>query len=68
MSILSLFKNNEIKLIEKRKEFSDKYSFSFESKSPLNWKAGQHGIFKFKGENDFNCNATNVNNSWYKCG
>lgn len=50
MNILSLFKNNEIALIEKRKEFSDKYSFSFESKSPLNWKAGQHGIFRFKGE------------------
>lgn len=50
MSILSLFKNNEIKLIDKRKEFSDKYSFSFESKSPLSWKAGQHGLFNFKGE------------------
>lgn len=50
MSIFSLFKKNELMLIEKKKEFSDKYYFSFESKSPLNWKAGQHGIFKFKGK------------------
>jgi ferredoxin-NADP reductase len=50
MSILGFLKNNEIKLIEKRKEALDNYSFSFESKFPLSWKAGQHGIFKFKGE------------------
>lgn len=48
MNIFDLFKNNELKLIEKKKEFLDKYSFSFESKAPINWKAGQHGIFKFK--------------------
>lgn len=50
MSILGLFKNHEIKLIEKRKESLDNYSFTFKSKSPINWKAGQHGIFNFKGE------------------
>ena len=50
MSILSLFKNNEIKLTKKRKECLNNYSFSFQSKSPIKWRAGQHGIFKFKGE------------------
>lgn len=68
MSILSLFKNNEIKLIDKRKEFSDKYYFSFESKSPLNWKAGQHVIFNFKGEklNEGNSRMFSVGSSPYE--
>ncbi|MCA9766863.1 MAG: FAD-dependent oxidoreductase, partial [Carnobacterium sp.] len=36
---------------------SDNYSFSFESKEPLNWKAGQHGLFNFKGEKLIKGNA-----------
>lgn len=50
MNILNLFKNNEIRLIEKKEEALDKYSFSFQTISPIDWKAGQHGIFSFKGE------------------
>lgn len=45
-----LLKKSTIKLIEKRQETRDIYVFVFESKSRLRWKAGQHGVFKFKGE------------------
>lgn len=48
--ILGLLKYNEIKLIEKRQETSDSYLFSFQFKPELEWKAGQHGMFAFKGE------------------
>lgn len=50
MKLLGLFKNNEIKLIEKRLETKDSYLFSFEFNPNLQWKPGQNGIFKFKGE------------------
>ena len=48
MNILNLFKNSELKLIEKKRESGDKYVFHFERKSPMNWKAGHDGIFTFK--------------------
>lgn len=48
--ILGLLKNNKIKLVEKRQETSDSYLFSFQFKPELEWKAGQHGMFIFKGE------------------
>lgn len=35
-------------LLTKEKNFQTSILFSFESKSPINWKAGQHGIFSFK--------------------
>lgn len=49
-NILGLFKNNKIKLVEKRLETKDSYLFSFEFNPRLEWKAGQHGMFSFKGE------------------
>lgn len=48
--ILGLLKTNEIKLVDKKPETNGSYLFSFEFKSDLEWKAGQHGMFKFKGE------------------
>lgn len=48
--ILGLLKTNEIKLVDKKPEASGSYLFSFEFKPDLEWKAGQHGMFKFKGE------------------
>lgn len=50
MNLLDLFKNTELKLIEKRNESGDNYVFHFEPQSRLHWKAGQAGIFRFKGE------------------
>lgn len=50
MSILNLFKSRELVLISKNQHFFNIYSFDFVYKSPLNWKAGQHGLFSFKGE------------------
>ena len=48
--ILGLFKNNKIKLVDKKSVANSNYLFSFKFKPDLEWKAGQHGMFKFKGE------------------
>ena len=48
--VLGLFKNNEIQHVEKRPETKDSYLFSFKFEPGIEWKAGQHGMFKFKGE------------------
>ena len=45
MDILSIFKKHEISLKEKYSEVGDIYTFIFETKEQINWKAGQHGIF-----------------------
>lgn len=44
--VLSIFKKRELTLIESHKESEDVYTFSFEKEKDLNWKAGQHGLFK----------------------
>lgn len=49
MNMCGLFKNTEIKLIEKRNESGDKYVFYFKPEVPMDWKAGQDGILTFKG-------------------
>lgn len=43
------FKKNQIKFIEKIKESEDIYTFVFEKPMGLEWKSGQHGIFKING-------------------
>lgn len=43
--ILPIFKKREIYLKEKYKEVGNIYTFIFETKEQINWKAGQHGIF-----------------------
>jgi len=43
--ILSIFKKREIYLKEKYKEVADIYTFIFEMREQINWKAGQHGLF-----------------------
>ncbi|WP_026478697.1 FAD-dependent oxidoreductase [Alkaliphilus transvaalensis] len=43
--ILSILKKHEISLKEKYSEVGDIYTFIFETKEEINWKAGQHGIF-----------------------
>lgn len=50
MNLLRLFRKTELKLIEKRNESGAKYVFDFKSKYPLDWKAGQDGIFTFNGK------------------
>ena len=50
INIFDLFTNTQIKLIKKSQEVGDKYVFDFEAVSPLEWKAGQDGIFTFKGK------------------
>ncbi|QUH25725.1 FAD-dependent oxidoreductase [Serpentinicella alkaliphila] len=42
---LSIFKKHEIYLIDKYREVGDIYTFVFDMKKPISWKAGQHGIF-----------------------
>lgn len=49
MSIAGIFKNTEIKLVKKGGINGEKYTFHFKPESVLNRKAGQDGIFKFKG-------------------
>ena len=48
--ILGMLKSNEIKLIHKKSMTNGSYLFSFKFEPHLEWKAGQHGIFRFKGE------------------
>lgn len=48
--ILSIFKKNKIKLIEKIAKTEDSYLFSFENNQGIEWKPGQHGMFQFQGE------------------
>ena len=43
-----LFSKSNIKLINKIQETSNIYSFEFEVNENVDWKAGQHGIFKFE--------------------
>lgn len=45
-----LFNNTNIKLVEKKQDTSDIFIFTFELAKKTQWKPGQHGIFKFKGE------------------
>lgn len=42
-----LFTKSDIKLINKTQETSDIYTFEFEVDKNIQWKAGQHSIFKF---------------------
>lgn len=49
-NIFGLFKKNEIKLVEKRSVTQDSYLFSFKFDPGLDWKAGKHGMFTFRGE------------------
>lgn len=44
-NFLSIFKKHEIYLRDKYREVGDIYTFVFDIKKPINWKAGQHGIF-----------------------
>ncbi|MFE8695922.1 FAD-dependent oxidoreductase [Cytobacillus sp. FJAT-53684] len=41
-----IFKKREIVFIESYKESEDVYTFIFKKKKDLDWKAGQHGIFR----------------------
>ncbi|NLY36853.1 MAG: FAD-dependent oxidoreductase [Tissierellia bacterium] len=50
INILDLFTNTQIKLIDKKREAGDKYVFYFKPISPIDWKAGQDGIFTFRGK------------------
>lgn len=49
MKLSDFLKKTELKLVKKRKESGDKHVFHFESKGLVNWKAGQYGMFIFKG-------------------
>lgn len=42
---LSIFKKNELLFLESNIESEGIYSFLFEKKNDLTWKAGQHGLF-----------------------
>lgn len=46
--ILPIFKKHEISLKEKYREAGDIYTFIFEMKQQIHWKAGQHGVFTIK--------------------
>jgi len=46
--ILPIFKKHEVILKEKSKEVGDVYTFVFETKEGVIWKAGQHGVFTVK--------------------
>lgn len=48
--ILGILKSNEINLVDKKSMANGNYMLSFKFKPDLEWKAGQHGMFKFKGE------------------
>lgn len=43
--ILPIFKKHQIYFKESYKEIGDIYTFIFEPKGKINWKAGQHGVF-----------------------
>lgn len=45
-----IFTKSNVKLINKKQETKDIYSFEFEVNGNIKWKAGQHGIFKFINE------------------
>jgi len=44
-NLLPIIKKSKLKLIEKRHEIGDIYSFLFEKPANVTWNAGQHGIF-----------------------
>src|SRR5690554_5490376 len=46
----SLFRRNDITLLETRQEADDRQVFFFAFKPGLTWKAGQHALFAFRGE------------------
>lgn len=43
--ILPIFKKSQISFKEKYREVGNIYTFVFEMEEPINWKAGQHGVF-----------------------
>ncbi len=44
-NLLPIFRTSKLKMIEKRHEIGDMYSFVFEKPENVSWNAGQHGIF-----------------------
>lgn len=44
-NLLPILRTSQLKLIEKRQEIGDMYSFLFEKPANVGWIAGQHGIF-----------------------
>jgi len=48
--ILGVFKSTKLKLVSKKHLTGDIYLFDFSFEGKMNWKAGQHGVFQFKGE------------------